>query len=139
MSGDHRRRNAGNRNRDVEGQVRAVLIRDQNGTLNVGSDTSVRRDEELNLTEVADVASWDSGTDGLAHVTEESRVRRVGGGGESSCERTRRRGHDASRVVADGASGRDELERIGGGGTKDGGGAVVGVVGLNLTNETLNG
>ena len=97
------------------------------------------RHEQLNLTEVADVASWDGGTDGLSHITEEGRVRRIGGGGESGRERTRRRGHDTSGVVANGTGRRDELEGISSGGGEDVGGAVVGVVGLDLTNETLNG
>ena len=140
MRRDNSRRDAGNRDGDVEGQVRAVLIRDQHGTLNVGGDASVGRDEELNLTEVADVArAGDGGTDGLAHVTEEGRVRRIGGSGESGRKQARRGGHDASGVVANSTSGRDELVRIGGRGAKDGGSAVVGVVGLNLTNETGNG
>jgi len=141
MNRDKSSRDAGNRNGNVEGQVRGVLIRDRHSTLNVGGDASVRRDEELNLTEVADVAAdaGDWGTDGLAHVTEEGRVRRIGGSGESGRKRTRRGGHVASGVVTNSASGRDELVRIGGGGAKDGGSAVVGVVGLDLTNETGNG
>lgn len=141
MNRDKSSRDAGNRDGNVEGQVRGVNTRGRYRALNVGGDASVGRDEQLNLTEVADVAAdaADGGTDGLAHVTEESRVRRISGSGESSRKRTRRSGHEARRVVADGTSGRDELVRIGGGGAKDGGSAVVGVVGLDLTNETGNG
>ena len=99
------------------------------------------RHEQLNLTEVANVAAGtaDWGLDGLAHVTEEGRVRRIGGGGESSLERTRRGQHVAGRVVANGTGRRDELVRIRGGGGEDDGGAVIGVVGLDLTNKTGNG
>ncbi len=90
MNRDKGSRDAGNRDGDEEGQVRGVGIRNRHGALNVGGDASMGRDEELNLTEVADVAAdaGDWGTDGLAHVTEEGRVRRIGGSGESGCERT---------------------------------------------------
>lgn len=139
MARDDTSRDAGNRNRDVEGQVRGISIRGRRATLDVGSRGSVGRHEQLNLTEVTDRAVRKGGTDGLAHVTEEGRVRRIGGSGESGRERTRRRGHDTSGVVANGTSRRDELIGIGGGGGQDGGGAVVGVVGLDLTNKTGNG
>ena len=139
MSRDVRGRDAGNRNGDVEGQVRAVGIRGRHAALNAGSRAGGSRQEQLNLTKVANRASWDGGTDGLAHVTEEGRVRRIGGGGESSLERTRRRGHDTSGVVANSAGRWDELEGSSRGGGEDVGGAVVGVVGLNLANETGNG
>ena len=141
MERDERSRDAGNRDGDVEDQVRGIGIRGRGAALNVGGDASVGRDEQLNLTEVANVTTdaADGGADGLAHVTEEGRVRRIGGGGESGRERTRRGVHVASGVVANSASGRDELVRISGGGAEDDSGAVIGVVGLNLTNKTLNG
>jgi len=111
-------RDAGNRDGDVEGQVRGVGIRGRHAALNVGWVSGVLRHEQLNLTEVANVATdaGDWGTDGLAHVTEEGRVRRIGGSGEGGLERTRGGGHVASGVVAKSAGGRDELVRIGGGG-----------------------
>lgn len=71
MARDDTSRDAGNRNRDVEGQVRGVGIRGRHTALNVGSRGSVGRHEQLNLTEVASRAVRKGGTDGLAHVTEE--------------------------------------------------------------------
>ena len=147
MNRDSRSGDAGNRNRDVEGQVRGVGIRGrhraENTTVENGSVRS-SRGEQLNLTEVADVAAdaADGGTDGLAHVTE----KQIGGsvhrnGVANAREESARAGgsHDASGVVADSAGGRDELVCVSRNGVQDVGSAVVGVVGLDLTNETLNG
>ena len=141
MDRDDRSRDARNRNGDVEGQVRGIGIRGRDTALNVGSRGGGSRHEQLNLTEVADRAAdaGDWGADGLAHVTEEGRVRRIGGGGESGRERTRRGSHVAGGVVANSASGRDELVRIRGGGGEDDSGAVIGVVRLDLADETSNG
>ena len=147
MNRDSRSGDAGNRNRDVEGQVRGVNTRSryraENTTVENGSVRS-SRGEELNLTEVADVAAdaADGGTDGLAHVTKKQIGSGVRGNGvaDASEESARAGGsHDASGVVADSAGGRDELVCVSRNGVQDVGSAVVGVVGLDLTNETLNG
>ncbi len=145
MNRDSRSGDAGNRNRDVEGQVRGVNTRSryraENTTVENGSVRS-SRGEELNLTEVADVAVAVGGPNGLAHVTEKQIGGTVHSNGVADASEESARaggGHDASGVVADSAGGRDELVCVSRNGVQDVGSAVVGVVGLDLTNETLNG
>ena len=118
MRRDRSRRNAGNRNRDVEGHVGGVGIRGRHRAKNTTVENgSVRssRGEELNLTEIANAASGDRGLNGLAHVTEKQIGGTVRGNSVADAREESTRlgsGHDASGVVADGASGRDELIRV---------------------------
>ena len=136
-----------NGDRDVEGQVVAVVGGDVYTALNT-TERTIDEADQLNLTEEvlrASGGTGESGLDGLAHVTENDVATSSVVGLSNERGKTSRAGvgggHRTRGVVANNVAGVwDELIDVAGrSGGDDIGGLVEHIVGLDLTNETGNG
>ena len=136
---DSRRlRRTSNGDRDVEGQVVSVVSGDVYATLNA-TERGREEADQLNLTVVRDNARKGS-LNRLAHVAKNDGASGSSLGNESGKRTRTSRGHITRRVVANDVAGRrSEIKCYCGTISDDGGGVVEHAVGLNLTDEALNG